>query len=263
MRRHRGRHAAPGAGPRPGPPPLPVLRRPQPLPRRPAAARRGAALLLSGGPGPAGRRARPAVHDRGRGPVRRPLPARRRSPARRTRARSRRTGDGGPGLRRVRPSSGHRRGEVLRETGEWLYPHPWLNLLLPHDSAASVVRAVLADPAFRDLRDTGLVLLYPLLSSRLRAPLFSRPSGEVLHLFALLRTAPPGSPETVAAMVAANRAAYELARSEGAVAYPVNALPMSDADWGEHHGSRRPALSAAKRRFDPHLVLARGHGLRL
>ncbi|MEU9479795.1 FAD-binding protein [Streptomyces sp. NPDC048191] len=152
--------------------------------------------------------------------------------------------------------------EVLRETGEWLYPHPWLNLLLPHDSAERVVRAVLADPAFHDLRDTGLVLLYPLLSGRLRAPLFSRPSGQVLYLLALLRTAPPGSPETVAAMVAANRAAYELARSQGAVAYPVNALPMSDGDWRDHYGSLWPAFADAKRRHDPHGVLARGHGLR-
>ncbi|MFF7355844.1 FAD-binding protein [Streptomyces filipinensis] len=152
--------------------------------------------------------------------------------------------------------------EVLRATGEWLHPHPWLNLLLPHDSAESVVRAVLADPAFRDLRDTGLVLLYPVLSSRLRAPFFSRPSGEVLYLFALLRTAPPGSPETVAAMLAANRAAYELARSRGGVAYPVNALPLSDADWRDHHGVRWPAFAEAKRRHDPHLVLARGHGMR-
>ncbi|WP_369394076.1 FAD-binding protein [Streptomyces sp. CG1] len=152
--------------------------------------------------------------------------------------------------------------EILRATGEWLYPHPWLNLLLPHDRAEPVVRAVLAEAAFADLRDTGLVLLYPLLSDRMRAPLFRRPSGQVLHLFALLRTAPPDSPETAAAMVAANRAAYELARAYGAVAYPVNALPLSDADWRDHHGSRWPALADAKRRHDPHLVLARGHGMR-
>ncbi|MEV5881008.1 FAD-binding protein [Streptomyces sp. NPDC052101] len=152
--------------------------------------------------------------------------------------------------------------EVLRATGEWLHPHPWLNLLLPQDGAESVVRAVLADPAFADLYDTGLVLLYPLLADRLRAPLFSRPSGQVLYLLALLRTAPPGDPETVVAMVAANRAAYERARSQGAVAYPVNALPMTDADWRDHYGNRWPALAAAKRRHDPHLVLARGHGMR-
>ncbi|MGW1052120.1 FAD-binding protein [Streptomyces sp. NPDC001118] len=152
--------------------------------------------------------------------------------------------------------------EVLRATGEWLHPHPWLNLLLPQDSAESVVRAVLADPAFADLRDTGLVLLYPLLSDRLRAPFFRRPSGQVLYLFALLRTAPPESPEAAAVMVAANRAAYELARDQGAVAYPVNALPLSDADWCDHYGTRWPALADAKRRHDPHLVLARGHGMR-
>ncbi|KOV56187.1 FAD-binding protein [Streptomyces sp. MMG1121] len=152
--------------------------------------------------------------------------------------------------------------EVLTGTGEWLHPHPWLNLLLPHDRAESVVRAVLADPAFHDLRDTGLVLLYPLLSRPLRAPLFRRPPGEVLYLFALLRTAPPDGPETVAAMVAANRTAYDLARSEGAVAYPVNALPMSTADWRDHYGSWWPSLAEAKKRHDPHHVLARGHGLR-
>ncbi|KUN09715.1 hypothetical protein AQI95_03910 [Streptomyces yokosukanensis] len=152
--------------------------------------------------------------------------------------------------------------EVLTTTGEWLCPHPWLNLLLPDGSAESVVRAVLADPAFADLRETGLVLLYPLLSDRLRAPFFRRPSGQVLYLLALLRTAPPDSPGTAAAMVAANRAAYELARTQGAVAYPVNALPLSDADWRDHYGDRWPALADAKRRHDPHLVLARGHGMR-
>ncbi|OIK00448.1 FAD-binding protein [Streptomyces sp. MUSC 14] len=151
---------------------------------------------------------------------------------------------------------------VLTETGEWLHPHPWLNLLLPHERAASVVRAVLADPAFQDLRDTGLVLLYPLLSEPLRAPLFRRPSGSVLHLFALLRTAPPDRPGTAEAMVAANHRAYDLARSEGGVAYPVNALAMTAADWREHFGSGWQTLAEAKKRHDPHHILARGHGLR-
>ncbi|MEU6595248.1 hypothetical protein ABZ923_39660 [Streptomyces sp. NPDC046881] len=121
----------------------------------------------------------------------------------------------------------------------------------------------IADAAFADLRTTGLVLLYPLVSGRLRAPLFRRPPGRVLWLFALLRTAPPGSPETAARMVAANRAAHDLARAAGAVAYPVNALPLSAADWREHHGTGWRSFADAKRRHDPHLVLGRGHGLRL
>ncbi|WP_301647130.1 FAD-binding protein [Streptomyces arenae] len=148
--------------------------------------------------------------------------------------------------------------ELLRSTGEWLHPHPWLNLLLPEDTAASVVTAVLGDPGFRDLRENGLVLLYPLLGRTLRAPLFRRPPGEVVHLLALLRTAVPG---TAGPMVAANRWAYEFARARGAVAYPVNALPMSPADWRAHYGSRWTTLAEAKAVHDPHGVLGRGHGM--
>ncbi|MEV5953291.1 FAD-binding protein [Streptomyces sp. NPDC051987] len=148
--------------------------------------------------------------------------------------------------------------EVLRETGEWLHPHPWLNLLLPDDTAASVVTGILTDPAFRDLRVNGLVLLYPLLTGSLRAPLFRRPRGEVVHLLALLRTAAPGA---AGPMVAANRAVYEHARARGAVAYPANALPMSPGDWRQHYGSRWSALAEAKAAHDPHGVLGGGHGL--
>lgn len=148
--------------------------------------------------------------------------------------------------------------EILRATGEWLYPHPWLNLLLPEDTAASVVTGILADPAFQDLRANGLVLLYPLLTGTLRAPLFRRPRGEVVLLFALLRTAAPG---TAGPMVAANRTAYAYARAQGAVAYPVNALPMSPADWREHYGSRWETLAEAKSVHDPRGVLGRGHGM--
>ncbi|MFD8817380.1 FAD-binding protein [Streptomyces sp. NPDC059627] len=148
--------------------------------------------------------------------------------------------------------------EVLRASGEWLHPHPWLNLLLPEDTAASVVTGVLADPGFRDLRTGGLVLLYPLRTGTLRAPLFRRPRGEVVHLLALLRTALPGTADP---MVAANRRAYEFARAKGAVAYPANALPMSPDDWREHYGSGWDTLAGAKSVHDPYGVLGRGHGL--
>ncbi|MGW2958686.1 FAD-binding protein [Streptomyces sp. NPDC001220] len=148
--------------------------------------------------------------------------------------------------------------ELLRATGEWLHPHPWLNLLLPEDTAASVVTGILADPAFRDLRENGVVLLYPLLTRALRAPLFRRPRGEVVFLLALLRTAAPGAADP---MVAANRRAYEAARAKGAVAYPVNALPMTPADWREHYGGRWDTLARAKSVHDPYGILGRGHGM--
>ncbi|MFQ3555637.1 FAD-binding protein [Streptomyces gramineus] len=148
--------------------------------------------------------------------------------------------------------------ELLRATGEWLHPHPWLNLLLPEDTAASVVTGVLTDPGFRDLRENGLVLLYPLLTRALRAPMFRRPPGEVVFLLALLRTAAPGA---AGPMVAANRGAYAFARARGAVAYPVNALPMTPADWRAHYGDRWDGLARAKAVHDPYGVLGGGHGM--
>ncbi|MCI3273497.1 hypothetical protein [Streptomyces cylindrosporus] len=154
-----------------------------------------------------------------------------------------------------------REEEILRLTGEWSRPHPWLNLLLPESSAAAIVSDTLADEDLRDLRTRGLVLLYPIPSRRLRAPLLRRPPGQLSYLFSLLRTAPADSPEVAERMVAANRSVYERACAQGAVAYPINALPMSREDWRAHYGSAWRSMEEAKRLYDPHAILAQGHGL--
>ncbi|MGI3224188.1 FAD-binding protein [Streptomyces sp. GTA36] len=150
---------------------------------------------------------------------------------------------------------------ILRVTGEWLRPHPWLSLLLPEDRVPDLVPTVLGGEAQRDLRTAGLVLLSPLLAERLRSPLLRRPAGSVIHLFALLRTAPPADRAAVERMMEANRAVYEQARALGATAYPVNAIPMSPADWRTHYGPAWDTLARAKDRHDPRRILAPGYGL--
>jgi cytokinin dehydrogenase len=58
--------------------------------------------------------------------------------------------------------------------------------------------------------------------SLLRAPLLRVPDEEIVFLFALLRTASPGTePE---AMVAANRALYERAATLGGMRNPVGTV---------------------------------------
>ncbi|MER6090255.1 FAD-binding protein [Streptomyces bluensis] len=150
---------------------------------------------------------------------------------------------------------------ILRVTGEWLRPHPWLTLLLPDDCVSALVPAVLGGEAQRDLRTTGLVQLCPLLAERLRSPLLRRPAGDVIHLFALRRTAPPADRAAVERMVEANRTVYEQARAFGATAYPINAIPMSPADWRTHYGPAWDTLARAKGRHDPGRILAPGYGL--
>ncbi|ELP71003.1 FAD-binding protein [Streptomyces turgidiscabies] len=150
---------------------------------------------------------------------------------------------------------------ILRTTGEWQRPHPWLTLLLPEEAAPSFVPTVLADHAQRGLRACGAVQLRPLTSRTLRAPLLRRPPGELLCLLSLMRTAPPGAPENVREAVAANRALYERARALGGVLHPTSALPMTSGDWRAHFGPVWETLARAKDRYDPRSVLTRGYGL--
>lgn len=150
---------------------------------------------------------------------------------------------------------------LLRATGEWDRPHPWLTLLLPEEAVASFVPAVLAEDAQRGLRACGTVQLRPLAGRTLRAPLLRRPAAELLCLLSLMRTAPPDRPGVVRQLVAANRALYERATTVGGVLHPVAALPMTPDDWRSHFGPGWPELVRAKDRYDPHYVLTRGYGL--
>lgn len=150
---------------------------------------------------------------------------------------------------------------ILRVTGEWNRPHPWLTLLLPEEATASFVPAVLADAAQHGLRTSGVVQLRPLSNSALRAPLLRRPSGEALCLLSLMRTARPGDPDGVRRLVAANRAVYERARALGGVLHPSSAVPMSPEDWRAHFGHAYDGLARAKGQYDPRGILTRGYGL--
>lgn len=146
--------------------------------------------------------------------------------------------------------------QAQRATGAWHRPHPWLTVFLPDTAALPFTRDLLSGLTEDDLGEPGLVLLYPTPTERMRTPLVRRPTGPLAHQLALLRTAPPGDPSAVDRMVTENRALYERARAVGAVAYPVNALPMSPDDWRSHYGPAWEALLRAKRRFDPAAILA-------
>ncbi|MGH3977776.1 MAG: FAD-binding protein [Pseudonocardiaceae bacterium] len=153
-------------------------------------------------------------------------------------------------------------GEVaLRASGEWFHPHPWLNVLLPAGTTPQVVGEVLAGLTAADLGNSGLVMLYPLRTDRLHAPLARVPESDLVWLFALLRTASADDTTAGAAMIDANRAVYDRAVAHGGISYPVNTLPMFPADWRAHFGQRWPQLLAAKDEFDPHGILAPGQGI--
>ncbi|MFJ2440762.1 MULTISPECIES: FAD-binding protein [unclassified Streptomyces] len=156
-----------------------------------------------------------------------------------------------------------REERLLRATGEWRHPHPWLSLLLPEATAPALVDAILTDRAQCGLRTCGVVGIQPLRAASLGLPLLRKPSGELLYLLSLMRTAPDPSvaPAAAGQLVAANRAVYERAVALGAVVLPGGALPMSPQDWRAHYGPAWPGIVRAKETHDPHRVLTPGQGL--
>lgn len=149
--------------------------------------------------------------------------------------------------------------EYLRATGYWALPKPWLSVFLP----ASTARAFMARAAevltAADL-GAGLLLFYPYLRSKVKAPLAVLPDQELGWHFDLLAFPGPGA--DTAAMLERNRQLYDLAVELGGKRYLIGAVPgMTRADWQRHYGGLWERVVAAKRRWDPAGILTPGQGI--
>ncbi|NUR28842.1 MAG: FAD-linked oxidase, partial [Catenulispora sp.] len=147
----------------------------------------------------------------------------------------------------------------LKSTGEWFDPHPWFDMFLPDDATEDYVTTTLTGLTTADIGASGVILLYPVPTSRLRAPLLRLPDSELTFLLAILRTASPDAGARPAAeMLTANRDLYLKAQALGGTVYPSGSIPMTAEDWRWHYGDQWSAFRTAKRRFDPHGILTPG-----
>lgn len=154
----------------------------------------------------------------------------------------------------------------LESTGEWFDPHPWWNMFLPDSATDAFVSGVMAGLTEADIGASGVILLYPVPTSALRAPLLRVPDEPVVFLFSVLRTAAPDSGGATAALSAAamlsgNRALFEQARDLGGLEYPIGSIPMTTLDWREHFGPQWQFLATARHRYDPQGILTPGQGI--
>lgn len=150
----------------------------------------------------------------------------------------------------------------LKSTGEWYDPHPWLDLFLPGEAADAYAASVVDKLTLADIGASGVVLLYPVPTARLTAPLLRVPDSELAFLFAVLRTASPDTGALpAAAMLEANRELYLAAQALGGTQYPVGSIPMTGHDWRVQYGDQWQHFSDAKHRYDPHGILAPGQGI--
>lgn len=147
---------------------------------------------------------------------------------------------------------------ILKAIGRWAAPKPWLDTFVP----ASTVRTVVEDLVARiepDDLGTGLMLLYPFRTDLLTRPLFRVPREPVAYTLSVLRFPPPGDPDLIERLLAANRRLYDEVVHAGGTRYLNGAVPgFSRRDWRRHFRPHWGLLVRSKRRFDPDNVLTPG-----
>jgi FAD/FMN-containing dehydrogenase len=146
--------------------------------------------------------------------------------------------------------------ELWRRSGYWEMAHPWMETVLPWDTAREFIELVLAQTPPQTLGPGGHILLWPACTRTSDAPLFMHPEGEYVMGWGIL----PGVPfKYVDLALARLDMASELSIGYGAKRYLSGFITFDTAEkWAAHFGDRWPMILAAKRKFDPDGIMAPG-----
>lgn len=151
----------------------------------------------------------------------------------------------------------------LKAQGKWDHvPHPWVDVFLPGEKAASFFADTFSRLEYDDLGAVGYSVVFAIKRSLVTRKYFAVPESDTdwIFLFDLLSAAPAAgpNPEFVAAKLARNRAVYERARAIGGTLYPISAVRMRPADWARQYGPRYRDFAALKKRHDPARIMTPG-----
>ena len=107
----------------------------------------------------------------------------------------------------------------------------------------------------------GPILIIPLETRTIRAPLFRVPAQERVWLMGLLRAAADGP--TLDRLVRANLEVYSEATALGALRYPVDGVraPADRQGWARHYGPVWQRAVRLKKRLDPDGLFSPGLGI--
>ncbi len=148
--------------------------------------------------------------------------------------------------------------KFLKSNKSWYQQNPWINVLLPHETAFKVVSELMESLT---LEDTGgwPILLYPIDRSKLSCSNFKAPDSEMIWVLGILRNAQDAL--TAEKMIQKNRELYEKAVENGGVMYPHGSIPLTHADWKKHFGNNWKTFKALKKEHDPSSLLGLGQGI--
>ena len=144
--------------------------------------------------------------------------------------------------------------ELWKRGGTWEYIHPWMETVLPWDTAAAYIEQVLVDlsPA---VQVGGHVLLWPAKGNVSQSRLFMRPEGDNLVGFGILPAIPPQFWSQMKPLLS-NASDFSILM--GGKRYLSGWIEFDLAAWKAHFGDRWEWMQACKRRFDPDRLLNPG-----
>jgi cytokinin dehydrogenase len=146
--------------------------------------------------------------------------------------------------------------ELWHRSGYWDMAHPWMETILPWDTAPEFIAQVLAATPPQALGPGGHVLLWPAYTGTSDVPLFMHPPGDYVMGWGILPAVPRAFLERGLAQL---DMASELSIFYGGKRYLSGYITFDTAEkWAQHFGDRWPQILEAKRRFDPDGILAPG-----
>ncbi len=144
--------------------------------------------------------------------------------------------------------------DLWKRGGTWEHVHPWMETVLPWETAPDLLDAILPDLP-PSILVGGHVLLWPAKGTTSRSRLFMRPPGENLMGFGILPAVPPNFwPEAKPMLENASR----LSIAMGGKRYLSGYVEFDDAAWQAHFGPEWEFFKACKAKFDPDGILNPG-----
>lgn len=144
--------------------------------------------------------------------------------------------------------------ELWKKAGTWEFTHPWMETVMPWETGADYMEAVLADLP-PGILIGGHILVWPAKGHTSRSRLFMRPEGDNVLGFGILPAIPPKFwPEVRSVLDNASR----MSQMMGGKRYLSGYVDFTPDEWKAHFGDRWEPFGEAKRRWDPAGILNPG-----
>ncbi len=144
--------------------------------------------------------------------------------------------------------------ELWKKGNTWGHTHPWMETVLPWDTAADYIEQVLPDLPPQMLVG-GHILLWPAKGTVSSSRLFKRPEGDNLIGFGILPAIPPKFWPDVEPLL---DNASKLSVLMGGKRYLSGWIKFEQDDWKAHFGEHWDFFCAAKAKYDPDGLLNPG-----